>query len=326
MKSYIQQAFLLLLGIGLLSIAACKKVEHGIDDQIVSINKATVSTIQVGQPLKVGFLSNGVTDFDFSIVRAEGGTEPLFTQKLSFAQDSTIIEREFDLNSDDSWVGEALLKIVYQANGQTVEKTKAITFTESNPIMYIVGGSVGAGWEPTLGVPMHLYDEESKDKFEIFEFITKDGYGFKFLPTNVDWEGGYGKGAAAGVLLQDNDAGNIEVSEDGFYRVRMDAENLTYEVLKTVWGIVGDATNGGWDADTPMTFSGSKGTYTWKITTTLKVGELKFRANNDWGINLGGTESALTADGPNIPIAAAGTYDIELNLLPAGFTAKITKK
>ncbi|MGM1431091.1 SusF/SusE family outer membrane protein [Sphingobacterium lactis] len=325
MKLKFKHIMLLMLSVGILGFQACKKVEHGIDDQIVSINEGTASSVQVGKPLSVGFLSNNVSNFTFSIVKAEGG-DALFTQEMTFPGDSTIIEREFDLQSDASWVGEALLKITYQAGGQTVEKTKPITFLESNPVMYIVGGSIGAGWEPTLAVPMQLYDAESKVKFQTFQYITVDGSGFKFLPTNINWEDGYGKGATAGSLLQSNDAGNVEVPADGFYRVRMDAEKLTYELLKTTWGIIGSATAGDWNTDTPMTFAGGKGTYTWKITTALMAGELKFRANNDWGINLGGTLDNLVDGGPNLKIDAAGTYDIELNLLPTGYTAKITKK
>lgn len=318
---YLSIGTLMVLMVAFLS--SCKKVEHEIDDQIISINEGTVSVIQVGQKLRVGFLSNKVSAFEFSVVK--DGTA-LLTESVTFESNEKIISREFDIPNDDFWVGEALLKVSYDAGGQRIEKTKAITFQESNPVMYVVGGSLGAGWEPTLSVPMSLYEEDSKTEFEIFEYITVDGDGFKFLPANRGWDDAYGKGATEGSLLQDDEAGNLTVEEDAFYRIRMDAENLTYELLKVSWGVIGDATPGGWDEDTDMSFAGGRGTYTWKATMNLVPGELKFRANDDWDINVGGTTSLLTPEGPNIVIDAAGTYNIELNLAPSGYTAEIVKQ
>ena len=106
----------------------------------------------------------------------------------------------------------------------------------------------------------------------------------------------------------------------------MDSEALTYEVEKLSIGIIGDATPTGWDADTDMTFDGGKGTYVWKITINLVPGNIKFRANDDWPINFGGTEAEITPGGADIPIAAAGTYDITLDLNPGGYKATLTKK
>ncbi|UIR56408.1 SusF/SusE family outer membrane protein [Sphingobacterium sp. SRCM116780] len=316
---------LLVLLVGVFSLLfSCKKVEHGIDDAIVSINENTVSTIQVGKKLKVGFIANQITEFTFSIVPVNG-TEALITENITVDPNTFIASKEFDIPNEASWIGDALLKVTYTSGGQTIEKTKPITFTESNPQMFVVGGSIGAGWEPTLGVPMRLYDEDSKFKFETFEYITVDGSGFKFLPTNVDWTDAFGKGATEGTLLQSGDAGNITVAADGFYRIRMDAEAKTYELLKSTWGVIGSATPKGWDADTDMTFAGGKGTYTWKVKLNLVAGELKFRMNDDWAVNMGGTVSALQQDGANLVIDAAGTYDVELNLTPGGYTAKISK-
>lgn len=325
MKFNIQNGLMALVSLSLLLFASCKKVEHGIDEQIVSINQGTVSTIQVGKALKVNFISNLVSDFTFSIVKDSTSTEAFFSEQIVLDGNSKIVEKEFDIKSDDSWVGNALLKVSYQSGGQVINKFKAISFTESNPVMYIVGGSIGAGWSPELSIPMKLQSADSKTKFEIYEYIDITGGGFKFLPTNANWDGAYGKGATAGSLEATGGAGNLEAAVSGFYRIRMDAQALTYELLKTSWGIIGNATAGGWDADTDMSFSGGKGSYQWKIKATLSVGELKFRANDDWGINLGGALYGLTQDGANIKVESAGVYDIELNLLPSGYTAKLTK-
>lgn len=305
-----------------LGMNACKKVEHNIDDQIVSINESTVSTIQIGKKLKVGFIALNVNTFEFSI---EKDGSALITEQIMVEPNQNITEKEFAIPLDESYIGEANLKITYQSGGQTVTKTHPITFEESNPQMFIVGGSTGAGWEPTNALTMTLYGEGSKTTFETFEYLTAEG-GFKFLPANVDWEGAYGLGTAAGVLLQDEDADNLLVLADGFYRVQMDSEALTYSVLKINMGVIGDATPGGWDNDTDMTFAGGKGTYIWKITINLVPGKIKFRANDGWDINFGGTASEITQGGADIDIAAAGTYDLTLDLTPGAYTAKIEKK
>jgi hypothetical protein len=52
---------------------------------------------------------------------------------------------------------------------------------------------------------------------------------------------------------------------------------------------------------------------TWTITTALSAGELKFRANDGWDINLGGDSTDdLVENGANLQIAEAGTYTITL--------------
>ncbi|NGM72609.1 SusF/SusE family outer membrane protein [Sphingobacterium sp. SGL-16] len=311
-----------LCGLLLLGINACKKVEHSIDDQIVSINESTVSTIQIGKKLKVGFIAMNVNTFEFSIEK--DGTV-LLTEQIAVEPNQNITEKEFNIPLDESYIGEANLKITYQSGGQTVTKTHPITFEESNPQMFVVGGSTGAGWEPTNAVAMTLYGEDSKTTFETFEYLTADG-GFKFLPTNVDWTGGYGLGDTPGTISQDEEAGNLTVPINGFYRIRMDAENLTYETLKLSMGVIGDATPGGWDSDTDMTFEGGKGTYVWKVSLNLKVGKIKFRANDDWAINFGGTPNEITQGGADIEVASAGLYDLTLDLTPGAYTAKIEKK
>lgn len=316
---------LLVLFVGISSLlSSCKKVEHGTDVPIVSINENTASTLQVGKKLKVGFVANRITEFTFSIVPVSAG-EALMTENITVDPNTFIVSKEFDIPNQASWIGDALLKITYTSEGQVIEKTKPITFTESNPQMFLVGGSVMAGWEPTLALPMSLYDKESKSKFEIYEYVTVDGSGFKFLPSNIDWTDAFGKGASDGILLQNSDAGNITVSSNDFYRIRMDAEAKTYELSKSTWGIIGSATPKGWDSDTDMTFVGSKGVYTWKVTVNLVAGELKFRMDDDWAVNIGGDLSSLQQDGANIAIATAGKYDIELSRTVTGYSAKISK-
>jgi hypothetical protein len=60
----------------------------------------------------------------------------------------------------------------------------------------------------------------------------------------------------------------------------------------------------------------------------LLDGEIKFRINNDWGVNYGdtGLDGTLDQDGDNIP-SVAGNYDIELDFTnPDAPTYTITAK
>lgn len=91
----------------------------------------------------------------------------------------------------------------------------------------------------------------------------------------------------------------------------VDLSKLTWKVTElTTIGIIGDATPGAWDSDTPMTYNSAAGC--WEVTTDLAAGQFKFRANNGWGINWGGTAAELRNDGENLVIETAGNYTIKL--------------
>jgi CubicO group peptidase (beta-lactamase class C family) len=80
------------------------------------------------------------------------------------------------------------------------------------------------------------------------------------------------------------------------------------------WGIIGSATDNGWDGlNIELTETGKAGI--WVINNVpLKDGEIKFRFNNDWTINLGDNNSGgLISYGDNIKVES-GTYDITLDL------------
>ena len=96
---------------------------------------------------------------------------------------------------------------------------------------------------------------------------------------------------------------------------------MVASVAKTGWGIVGDATPGGWDKDQMMTYNPE--TKKWSIIITMVDGEFKFRWDASWEKNLGGALTGLTQGGGNIKIGA-GTYLIELD--PEAKTATVTEQ
>lgn len=84
------------------------------------------------------------------------------------------------------------------------------------------------------------------------------------------------------------------------------------EAVPVAMGIIGPAQAGGWDNDTDMTYNREEGC--WEVTIELAADEFKFRANDGWDINVGGSLDNLTPGGDNIRNATAGTYTVKLYL------------
>lgn len=148
---------------------------------------------------------------------------------------------------------------------------------------------------------------------------------FKFTSA-PDWaHTNYGY-ASDGKLSTDGNAGNIKVTQDGLYWVNANISALTYSIeYVSTYGLIGDATEGGWDASTPLTPSADF--LTWTGTVNLKgEGKFKFRANDGWDINLGGDLEFLTLGGDDIATPGAGTYDVTLNLGTYPYSATLTSK
>lgn len=195
--------------------------------------------------------------------------------------------------------------------------------------LYAPGGY--QGWDPATA--RTVYTKNMDMKYDGYINIAGSGWtdGFKFVngPAWPDAGNGYrdygtDSGGEPGNLTGGD---NVTVAEEGFYRVTVDLSGsaYTYKAEKTVWGIIGDATSGGWDTSTDMTLDAA--TYIWSVTTNLIGGkEFKFRANDGWDINLGGDTNDLIYGGDNIVITEDGEYTITLNLSnPKAYKATITK-
>lgn len=106
--------------------------------------------------------------------------------------------------------------------------------------------------------------------------------------------------------------GNINCTQAGFYQIVANVMDATLTFTETSWGIIGPAQPGGWNDDTNMTYN--KEEDCWEVTVELAADEMKFRANDGWDINVGGSADDLTQDGANIKVAEAGTYEVKLYL------------
>lgn len=86
-------------------------------------------------------------------------------------------------------------------------------------------------------------------------------------------------------------------------------------------GILGTATENGWDADTNMV-QDPMNPDIWTISLTLTTGAAKFRADDAWDVNWGDTafpNGVGTQNGPDIPIEG-GPMDITLNTATGEYT------
>lgn len=123
--------------------------------------------------------------------------------------------------------------------------------------------------------------------------------------TNTEYGGG------SGTLVADGSA--IQPGASGWYQMSASINDLTFTTDPYMIGLVGNATPNGWDTpDQKMDYDPKTGT--WSITLDLVDGEIKFRKNDGWAWNLGGTPDNLVQGGDNI-VVTAGNYTITLNII-----------
>ncbi|MEY3050751.1 MAG: hypothetical protein RLY31_536 [Bacteroidota bacterium] len=177
------------------------------------------------------------------------------------------------------------------------------------------------GWDPSNESTV-IHSLRSDGMYEGFLFFSTAGTEYKFTQ-GYSWDVNWGDDGADGSL--DPGGANILAAEVGMHRLNVDLNTLTFSSQLTNWGLIGSATPNGWDSDIDMIYDDAGGYLT--LTTDLVAGEIKFRANDDWAINLGddGPNGKLEYDGANIAIGEAGNYTIDLLLNDAKYTYRVTK-
>lgn len=136
------------------------------------------------------------------------------------------------------------------------------------------------------------------------------------LVTDHSWDDAHTFGDNGSGALT-NPGGNISVPADGYYLIKANLGTMTYSLTATVWGIIGDATAGGWGDQTNMTYDPTSMTFHLAAHLTAGGGSFKFRGTSDWSINYGSTAAdgkTLNAGGDNIPVTVEGDYAITLDL------------
>lgn len=199
---------------------------------------------------------------------------------------------------------------------------------------FLVGDATAAGWNPDNNNTPLFRDGENED---IFYFTGRfdgsgDKEGFKLLEILGQWQPQWGldNGNLSNSTILGGDPSAFPVDADAYYTLTMNVDEMTYSfepydeggaaTYNTI-GFLGDATPGGWDADTDLTQLDFDPHIWYANGVTLNDGEMKFRANDAWDVNWGGDtpiSGKASANGPNIPVTA-GVYDIWFNDLTSRY-------
>lgn len=193
------------------------------------------------------------------------------------------------------------------------KSTGAYAFTEqvTYTTIGVIGSATAGGWSEDTPLTR---DGNNPDLWKGTVALTVGELKFR---ANNAWTFNWGGGTFPSDTAVAN-GDNIAVPEAGSYLVSFNTNTLVYTFLpignfNTV-GLIGDATAGGWDTDSPMERDPDDISI-WTVRAELSNGEAKFRANNDWGVNWGGgtfPAGTATQDGPNIPVVA-GEYIVTFN-------------
>ncbi len=165
-----------------------------------------------------------------------------------------------------------------------------------------------------------LSSVESNNVFEGYKYFPEPNG--EFLVTRIPDSNApyFGDNNGDGTLDQFGD--NIVVPEAGLYFIKVDLNQNTYEMTRTEWGIIGDATTGGWDTDQDMVWDAENNAM--KANIVVTDGAIKFRANDAWEINYGdnGADAVLDFGGDDIMVEA-GDYEVLLFLERPDYTFQI---
>ncbi|MCM8568310.1 SusF/SusE family outer membrane protein [Gramella jeungdoensis] len=190
--------------------------------------------------------------------------------------------------------------------------------------LYLVGDATAAGWNPDNNNTPLFRDPDNENIFYFTGYFAA-GY-YKFLEGQA-WAPMYGYDGSTLVYRPteaDPDPASIEVASAGYYTITVNVDDLSFSMdsydasgatTYSTIGYIGNATPGGWDADTDMTQSSFNSHIWYASEVSLADGEMKFRAADDWAVNWGaGTELSGEAvqDGANIPVSE-GVYNIWFN-------------
>lgn len=299
-------------------------------------------------------------DVDYTIEAAAAGTDfaTTVTVGTSTSNDDTTLEViHSDLNAVAigvgliaETVGDVEMRIVAKntnTNGNVLERvsdilTVSITpYNVSFPYLYLVGDATTPGWSPDNNNTPIFRDQDVPNGYFFTGYFNAGA--FKILETTA-WQPQWGTNDGNTLAVNTgggSDPGTFNVATAGYYTYTFTTVgeggsftvtpyNASGAVTYTTMGIIGDATPGGWGADTDLT-QDANNPHLWYVNNvTLTNGEntsMLIRANDDWvdvwrytgSSQLYGT-AVLAGGGDNIPFnEPTGSYDIWFNDLDGSY-------
>ena len=237
---------------------------------------------------------------------AEGGVPE--ASKCYGATDATALEGVLELGKTGTLTDGK--KYTFSINLSTLE----YTIKEVADFEYLYTPGDSNGWSQAASQKLFTSDNEN---YHGYAYLTG---GFKFT-SQPDWNGiNFGNSGTEGELSTDGGAGNLEVSEPGLYYVEVNIDELTYKLTPiTAIGMIGGFND--WGGDEELTPSEDFLTWTGTLTLTA-ASEWKFRMNNGWDLNLGGSFTDLVQNGDNLN-SEAGTYTVTLDLTKLPYSCTV---
>ncbi|MFD0764664.1 SusE domain-containing protein [Mucilaginibacter lutimaris] len=233
---------------------------------------------------------------------------------------------------------EGTLVVRIQSYQDQYAYTKALTLkvtpyqpVATYPLLYIPGNY--QGWNPGAAPTAAALKPKIYEGYVYMP--VADNYYFKFTSAQ-DWNHiNYGDGGN-GSITEDGLAGGLVSPGPGYVQVSINLNTKTWSAVPTTWSILGDASPGGWNTDTQLSYDVAK--QVWTVTCDMKKdGSFKFRANNAWVIDFGvnADGNLAYADNPvfgydgsvqNITVPSDGNYTITLDLHdPSNYNFKLKK-
>jgi len=200
------------------------------------------------------------------------------------------------------------------SNTVSISVTPYSSLLDLSTSLGVVGSATPGGWGNENILDLPFYTTSTTNVF--VAYVTLRNGEIKFRNNN-DWSENWGDDGADGTL--DSYGANIAVSA-GTYKIEVNFSSMTYTMEEYSWGIVGSATTNGWNGPDMMLHYNSFQD-DWRAVVTLGDGEVKFRFNNDWGLNYGddGADGTMEANGANIAVSA-GHYLVTMNLNTQSYT------
>ena len=208
-----------------------------------------------------------------------------------------------------------------ESTGGTIEKSSEIVQIKVTPYvleswLYAPGAYQSApNWTPETAEA--LLSSTSNGIYIGYINFPEPNSEFK-ITTERNWTNNYGTNDNVNLIY--NGGGNIKATDAGYQKLTVDTNALTFSLEAHSWGLIGDSTPSGWDNDTDMVWNYTN--QTWEISSIpLTVGKIKFRLNNGWDTNYGGSGGNLSLGGADISISEAGNYKIVMDIVNLKYSA-----
>jgi hypothetical protein len=218
-----------------------------------------------------------------------------------------------DLTLAQHLASEIQVRVTSKIKNQFAQVSDPVTFTITPWNQWTNGlWLLGDGWSDNNAPAIY---QTTAPVYEGYAYLSSENQ-FKFADRRTCEK--ISMGDAGGQLSANASSSSIAVPASGYYKIKVDTENLTYSFTPIeTFGLIGTSTPGGWGSSTAMTYDPSS--QVWESTLDLTSGALKFRANNDWAINYGpadggSLDGTLLLDDPGaINIQDPGNYTVTID-------------